>query len=156
MTINIEELTLAELLGMVKGEANRLCAGDPTLSRIEAYGRALAPVFMTAAEEATVTPFERLLLSAMRRLHETNPKVLSFASRIIAAELRRPENGMYVESWPLWKTLSALEASGLVYRPKGPKTRTWALTPAARTAVLPLRVGPPADAGTRTRQALPS
>jgi hypothetical protein len=116
---------LQQLLINLKGEADRLHASDPALSTEERYMRAVVAVFMTAAEEPTISPFEAKLLAAIRTLHKEEPRAIGFKKPQISDALNL--DGMNIEEWNLWSALSSLEQRGLVFRPRGPRTHFWAV-----------------------------
>lgn len=101
----------------LKEEADNLLAADPTLSRDEAYGRALGKIAAVQAEGHAVNPFEARVLAEL--------KTMGAAKRPVSATALRVRLG--VDSrYTMYNHLSALEGRGLVVRPT-PTSKRWAL-----------------------------
>lgn len=114
-----EEINLQLLLYRIRMDAERRMS-NPKVSESDAYAEAVVQVLTVAAKEQVVTPFEAEVLATMRQL---GSPLVSVKKGPIARELH--ERGMGIDDFALWKSLNTLEGRGLVYRPKGPRSKHW-------------------------------
>lgn len=117
---------LTTLLSQIKEEAERLIKTDRTLGIEAAYQAAIVKVFIAAAERPKLTPFEAQVLAVMNGLSEDQRAgSRSFLKGDISTALQL--KGMEIDDWTLWHTLSKLEEKRQVHRPRGPRSRKWAV-----------------------------
>lgn len=108
------EIGLHELIVKMRQYADYLRAEEPNIAPLDAYQKAVAQIFMVAAESLDVSPFEARVLDVLDKLSPHND-VPPAATKRLAAHLG-------ISDWSAWNYLSGLEKRGLVNRPQGSRS----------------------------------
>ena len=106
-------MELAVFINRIKEEADRLQAAHG-LSIDAAYEQAVAAVFKAAAEEQVISPFEARILAEL--------KTASRGGRPVSSTALATRLGIG-SRYTIAHRLHELERRGLVYRPRGPKSK---------------------------------
>lgn len=108
----------------IGGEAESLRKKETALDIEFCYLQSILAGFRVAYQQPRATPFEARILKELTALQKRTPEgAFKRHDIIVAVELA----GIKASEWTLTMTLNSLEKKGLVYRPRGPRTKFWAV-----------------------------